>query len=92
MFSSWSTCCSYVTIPVVGYVHIGTCRVSPDHNFLAYTLDTKGSESFILQIKDLRHGRHILNPEVQGVVSLAWAQNSCTLFYTVADETHRPYR
>lgn len=92
LFCSWSTCCSYVTTPVLGYVHIGTCRVSPDHNFLAYTLDTNGSESFILQVKDLIHGHQITIPEVQGVVSLAWAQDSCTLFYTVIDETHRPYR
>ncbi|KAK9266777.1 hypothetical protein L1049_012665 [Liquidambar formosana] len=37
-----------------GYVHVGTCRVSPDHNFLAYTLDISGDERFILQVKDLR--------------------------------------
>ncbi|KAH9772229.1 prolyl oligopeptidase family protein [Citrus sinensis] len=38
-----------------GYVHVGTCRVSPDHNFLAYTIDTSGDEQFMLQIKDLRN-------------------------------------
>ncbi|EOA34106.1 hypothetical protein CARUB_v10021611mg [Capsella rubella] len=25
-----------------GYVHIGVCRVSPDHNYLAYTVDPHG--------------------------------------------------
>ncbi|KAJ0094632.1 hypothetical protein Patl1_16632 [Pistacia atlantica] len=39
-----------------GYVHVGTCRVSPDHNFLAYSLDTSGCEQFMLQIKDLTNG------------------------------------
>ncbi|KAG7651074.1 Peptidase S9A N-terminal domain [Arabidopsis thaliana x Arabidopsis arenosa] len=25
-----------------GYVHVGVCRVSPDHNYLAYTVDPEG--------------------------------------------------
>lgn len=75
-----------------GYVHVGTCRVSPDHNFLAYTLDTTGSERFILQIKDLRDGHIIPSIKVGSVVSLAWAQDSSVLFYTVSNENQRPFR
>ncbi|KAL0430024.1 UNVERIFIED_CONTAM: Protease 2 [Sesamum radiatum] len=75
-----------------GYVHVGTCRVSPDHSFLAYTLDTTGNEQFQLQIKDLRTNSIIPQPRVQGVVSLAWAQDGCTLFYTICDQNQRPYR
>ncbi|PSR88196.1 Protease [Actinidia chinensis var. chinensis] len=75
-----------------GYVHVGTCRVSPDHNFLAYTLDITGSEKFMLQIKDLTTGHILPKLRVDGVVSLAWAQDGCTLFYTVSDENQRSYR
>ncbi|XP_026660273.1 protease 2 [Phoenix dactylifera] len=75
-----------------GYVHIGTCRISPDHKFLAYTLDTSGSELFVLQIKDLRTGDIIASPKVEGVVSLAWAKDCSCLLYTVCDETQRPNR
>lgn len=75
-----------------GYVHVGTCRISPDHNFLAYTLDITGSERFMLQIKDLRSGCVVSNIQVDGVVSLAWAQDGNTLFYTIADDNQRPYR
>ncbi|KAK6281029.1 hypothetical protein POUND7_014854 [Theobroma cacao] len=75
-----------------GYVHVGQCRISPDHNFLAYTLDTSGSEQFILQIKDLRNGYIVPRAQVDRVVSLAWAQDCQTLFYTIADENQRPYR
>ncbi|WCJ35775.1 Prolyl oligopeptidase family protein [Euphorbia peplus] len=74
-----------------GYVHVGSCRVSPDHNFLAYTLDITGNEQFILQIKDLRNGKAVPRSETN-VVSLAWAQDSETLFYTIPDENQRPYR
>ncbi|XP_065879706.1 uncharacterized protein [Euphorbia lathyris] len=75
-----------------GYVHVGSCRVSPDHNFLAYTIDITGNEQFILQIKDLRNGSAVPRSETNGVVSLAWAQDSKTLFYTISDENQRPYR
>ncbi|TYH96528.1 hypothetical protein ES332_A12G183500v1 [Gossypium tomentosum] len=75
-----------------GYVHVGQCRISPDHNFLAYTLDATGSEQFMLQIKDLRNGCIIPMAPENGIVSLAWAQDCKTLFYTIADENQRPYR
>ncbi|GAU32566.1 hypothetical protein TSUD_218240 [Trifolium subterraneum] len=55
-----------------GYVHVGTCRVSPDHNYIAYTVDTSGGERFVLQVKDLRSGLNDPKVEVDGVVSLAW--------------------
>lgn len=71
---------------------MGTCRVSPDHNFLAYTLDITGSENFILQIKDLKKNRTIPDYRVESVVSLAWAQDGQTLFYTLCDQNQRPYR
>lgn len=70
---------------------MGTCRVSPDHHFLAYTLDITGGEQFMLQIKNLQSGC-ILPKRVDGVVSLVWAQDGSTLFYTVSDENQRPYR
>ncbi|KAL0538823.1 hypothetical protein IC582_022982 [Cucumis melo] len=75
-----------------GYVHVGTCRVSPDHNFLAYTVDITGDEHFMLQIKDLRNGLIIPKLQKEGVVSLAWAEEGRMLFYTQADENQRPYR
>ncbi|XP_022881867.1 uncharacterized protein LOC111398932 isoform X4 [Olea europaea var. sylvestris] len=75
-----------------GYVHVGICRISPDHNYLAYTLDTTGDEQFLLQIKDLQSDLILPNSGVEGVVSLAWAQDSHTLFYTLSNKNQRPYR
>lgn len=75
-----------------GYVNIGTCRVSPNHKFLAYTLDTTGRECYILQVKDLQSGSVVPRFRVDGVFSLAWAQDGSTLFYTLIDENQRSYR
>lgn len=77
---------------IAGYVHVGACRVSPDHNYLAYTVDISGGERFMLQVKDLRSG--LIDPKlvVHGVVSLAWAQDASSIYYTMSDENQRPYR
>ncbi|KAG9150569.1 hypothetical protein Leryth_008047 [Lithospermum erythrorhizon] len=75
-----------------GYVHVGTCRISPDHKFLAYTLDANGSEHFVLHIKDLQNNIVLPQFRVEGVVSLAWASDDCSLFYTLTDKNQRPYR
>lgn len=75
-----------------GYVHIGSCRISPDHKFLAYTVDTSGGELFSLEVKDLQSENVIFSSRDKGIVSLAWACNSEILFYTVCDETLRPNR
>ncbi|KAG8366496.1 hypothetical protein BUALT_Bualt17G0086100 [Buddleja alternifolia] len=82
----------YIEFVFIGYVHVGTCRVSPDHTFLAYTLDTSGDERFQLQIKDLRNNSILPQSGIEGVVSLAWAQDGSTLFYTLCDQNQRPYR
>uniref|UniRef100_A0A453L1U3 Prolyl endopeptidase n=1 Tax=Aegilops tauschii subsp. strangulata TaxID=200361 RepID=A0A453L1U3_AEGTS len=73
-----------------GYVHIGSCRISPNHRFLAYTLDTSGGELFSLEVKDLQSKHVIFSPPDKGIVSLAWAHDSENLLYTVCDETLRP--
>ncbi len=38
------------------YFNIGVYEVSPDHRFLAYSVDTDGSETYTLYIKDLNTG------------------------------------
>ncbi|KAM0900422.1 hypothetical protein ACQ4PT_020673 [Festuca glaucescens] len=73
-----------------GYVHIGSCRTSPDHRFLAYTLDTSGGELFSLEVKDLQSKRVIFSSSHKGIVSLAWSHDSENLLYTVCDDTLRP--
>uniref|UniRef100_A0A0E0B4B8 Prolyl endopeptidase n=1 Tax=Oryza glumipatula TaxID=40148 RepID=A0A0E0B4B8_9ORYZ len=73
-----------------GYVHIGSCRISPDHRFLAYTLDISGDELFSLEVKDIQSTNTIFSSPHKGIVSLAWSRNSDNLFYTVCDETLRP--
>ncbi|KMZ72993.1 putative Oligopeptidase B [Zostera marina] len=75
-----------------GYVHIGTCRVSPNHKFLAYTVDISGHEIFILHVKDLQTGYIVPSSKVERVVSVAWSEDNIHLLYTVCDQNLRPCR
>jgi len=69
----------------------GILTISPDHQFLAFSTDTDGSETYTLQIKDLRTGR-LFSERIANVASAVWANDNQTLFYTIVDETKRPYK
>ncbi len=72
------------------YFDIGECEHSPNHRYLAYCIDTKGSEFYTLRILDLKSGEYL--PEsisnIQG--NFVWAMDSNTIFYTTLDSNHRP--
>ena len=72
------------------YFAISECEHSPDHRYLAYCVDTKGSEFHSLHILDLNTMSEIEETiaNVQG--DFVWAMDSRTVFYTTLDENHRP--
>jgi len=71
------------------YFEVGAARVSPDNTMLAYTVDTDGSETFTLFVKDLETGK-LLPDVIHGIdYALEWANDSSTLFYTTMDTARR---
>ncbi|HUR91421.1 MAG TPA: S9 family peptidase [Gemmatimonadaceae bacterium] len=74
------------------YLTLGTLAISPDHRFLAYTVDTTGSERMTLMVKDLSTGEVLPDRIPDMYSSGAWAADNKTLFYTKADSAHRPDR
>lgn len=74
------------------YCKLGAYEISPDHRWLAFSVDYEGNEIFILRIKDLTTGA--LAPEAifNTYYSVEWANDSRTLFYNTLDHAHRPYR
>jgi oligopeptidase B len=74
------------------YFRLGGWDVSPDHRLLAYTVDTSGAEAFALYVKELATGTLLAETMVNVSPSLAWANDSRTLFYVVLDEARRPCR
>ncbi|MCK4979984.1 MAG: hypothetical protein KAS62_06290, partial [Candidatus Delongbacteria bacterium] len=67
------------------YMELGTYKLSPDHRFLAYTLDTSGKEHYTLYIKYLQYGK--LMPEViERVDDIEWSNDSRNVYYSTTNE------
>jgi oligopeptidase B len=75
-----------------GFLSLGTFSVSPDHQRLAYSLDTNGEEIYRLYVKELGDEslRELPFDDCDG--SMTWANDSQTLFFAELDDTHRPYK
>lgn len=68
------------------FFSVGAYEISEDGNLLAYTTDETGFRQYTLHVKDLRTGRVTRNI-AERVVSVEWANDNKTLFYTQEDET-----
>ena len=73
------------------FFSLGAFSVSPDANLLAYSTDVTGFREFTLQVKDLRSGA-LLPERIEKTRSVAWANDSATLFYVKEDAAKRAWR
>ncbi|NBV77404.1 S9 family peptidase [bacterium] len=71
------------------YFDLGLYEVSPDHQLLAYAVDTTGNENHTLFVKDLRTGK-LLSEKIEQVSDVEWAADSQHFFYTVEEHPHPP--
>ena len=75
-----------------GFFRIAGCAHSPDHHYLAYAVDLKGSEYYDVSIKDIETGT-ILNDRILDTHGgIVWGNDGKTLYYARLDENHRPSR
>jgi oligopeptidase B len=75
-----------------GFISLGAFSISPDHQRLAYSLDTSGEETYQLFVKELADDSLIELPFEACDGSMTWANDSQTLFFGELDETHRPHK
>jgi len=73
------------------YLGLGAYAVSDDGNLLAYSTDVTGFRQYTLHVLDLRTGE-LLPDRIEKTLSVVWAGDNKTLFYTVEDEAKRSYR
>ncbi|UZE87909.1 S9 family peptidase [Pseudomonas viciae] len=75
-----------------GFFSLGAFSISPDHQRLAYSLDTTGDEIYTLFVKELSNDKVSELSFEQCDGSMTWANDSLTLFFGELDETHRPHK
>ena len=67
-------------------------NVSPNNQILAYGVDTVSRRQYTIYFKNLVTGE-LLNSKVSKTTgSVAWANDNKTVFYSVIDESLRPYK
>ncbi len=73
------------------YLDVGGWLPSPDHRYLAYTLDETGQEFYTLYVKDLATGQ--VADQLANSTNFEWARDGTyTLLYCRQDENHRPFQ
>ena len=72
------------------YFQLGVFEISPNHQLLAYSVDTTGAERYTLFFLDLATRK--LYPETipDTYVAFEWGNDNQTVFYTQVDAAHRP--
>ena len=74
------------------YLRMGNYAVSPDHSLLAFALDSDGSETYTLRVKDLENGQLLPDCIENTYYGLEWGNDNRTLYYTTLDHAQRPYK
>ncbi|WP_102959224.1 S9 family peptidase [Mangrovicella endophytica] len=74
------------------YFSLGGVAHSPDHQWVAWAYDDKGSEFYAVSVRDLSTGEDI-GPRIEDTSGgVAWSARSRGFFYTRLDSNHRPSR
>lgn len=74
------------------FFSIGGVAVTIDGNLYAYAVDNSGDERFTVRIKDLRTGELLPDEIRNAFYGLAFSPDGTRLFYTVVDDSWRPYQ
>lgn len=74
----------------LAYFQFGGVSHSPDHNYVAWTVDDKGSEYYTLYIRDIASGQDFETSIEKTTGNVCWGADSRTLYYVRRDENHRP--
>lgn len=74
------------------FFSLGIFKVSPNHQILAYSVDTTGAEQYTLFFLDLNTFELYPESISQTYFSFAWANDNQTVFYTKVDAANRPFK
>ncbi|KQT86379.1 S9 family peptidase [Aurantimonas sp. Leaf443] len=74
------------------YFSLGSASHSPDHRWMAWAHDDKGSEFYALSFRDLSTGRDLDERIEDTSGGGVWSARSKGVFYTRLDSNHRPSR
>ena len=72
------------------YFNVASISHSHDHKYVAYNIDTNGSEYFSIFIEDIQK-QELLSPEIKNTTGdIVWSLDNKYIFYVRLDQNHRP--
>ena len=71
------------------FFEIGAAEHSPDHRYLAWSADDRGSELFTIHVRDLETGQDLPDLVLQTDGHVVWNRESDGLYYVRVDDNHR---
>jgi len=72
------------------FFNLGSVSHSHNHKYLAYNVDTNGSEHYDLSIEEI-DTKKIITKKIENTTGeIIWHPNNKIIFYTVLDNNHRP--
>jgi oligopeptidase B len=74
------------------FFSLGVFKISPNHQILAYSTDTSGSEQYTLFFLDLNTFQLYSETIPSTYFSLTWGNDNQTVFYTKINTANRPYQ
>lgn len=74
------------------YYQVSGLAVSPDNQLLAYGEDTVSRRIYTIRFKNLVTGEMLTDQIPNTTGSIAWANDNKTVFYTVKDDSLRPFK
>ncbi len=72
------------------YFGLGSVSVSHDDNYMAYSLDLKGSEYYTIQVRNLVKNENLTDVIENTSGAITWSLDSKSFFYSKLDKFHRP--
>ncbi|MDV2992180.1 MAG: Dipeptidyl aminopeptidase BI [Chroococcidiopsis sp. SAG 2025] len=74
------------------FFNIGVLQVSPNHQLLAYSVDTSGAERYTMYFLDLNTSQLYEQSIEDTYYSFAWGNDNRIVFYTKVDDANRPFQ
>ena len=72
------------------FLDLGFLQNSPDHKYIAYSLDEDGDEAYRIYVKNLETGVVKDLGIDRAASSFEWLSNSKTFVFTMLDQSNRP--
>lgn len=74
----------------LAYFDLGDLNHSPNHDWLAYSLDITGSEDYAIFLRKIDGGNPVALGITKSTGTLIWAEDNATLYWVERDDNHRP--